>query len=74
MRFLLALRESARLTTVYSTLALEEAAVALLDRHPDQTFTYVDAVSFALMRERGISDTFAFDRHFATGGFVLLSE
>jgi predicted nucleic acid-binding protein len=74
MHFLHALRQSVRLTIVYASAPLETAAVALLDRHQDQTFSYVDAVSFALMRERGMSDAFAFDRHFATAGFVLLAE
>jgi uncharacterized protein len=32
----------------------------------------VDSVSFALMRERGITRAFAFDRHFADAGFELV--
>jgi predicted nucleic acid-binding protein len=32
----------------------------------------VDAVSFAVMRQRGLTDAFAFDRHFLAAGFVLL--
>ena len=30
-----------------------------------------DAVSFVVMRQRGITEAFAFDSHFATAGFVI---
>jgi len=30
-------------------------------------------VSFALMKERGIEEAFAFDHHFTTAGFRLLT-
>ena len=43
-----------------------------LERYDDQGFSYTDAVSFAVMTERGIRDALAMDRHFATAGFTLL--
>jgi predicted nucleic acid-binding protein len=72
MRFLQALRQSSRLTRVYSTSSLEEAAESILARYADQDFSLADAVSFALMRQRQIAEAFAFDRHFLTAGFVLV--
>jgi len=34
----------------------------------------VDAVSFGVMRRRRIQTAFAFDRHYRTAGFRLLSD
>lgn len=49
---------------------LFRAAFDLLERRPDKRYSLTDCVSFALMRERGISVAFAFDRHFEQEGFV----
>jgi predicted nucleic acid-binding protein len=43
-----------------------------LERYGDQDFSLTDAVSFALMAERGIRDALALDRRFATAGFTLV--
>jgi uncharacterized protein len=42
----------------------------LLQVRPDKDYSLTDCVSFVLMRERGISVAFAFDRHFEQEGFV----
>ena len=52
---------------------LEEAAWSLLELHDDKMWSYVDATSFALMEQEGISEAFAFDRHFAQRGLTLVS-
>ena len=58
---------------VTSTPELEERAVAdWLDRYGDQDFSFTDAVSFAVMAERGIIEALALDRHFRAAGFVTL--
>lgn len=58
---------------VPSTAALEERAVAdWLESYEDQEFSLTDAVSFALMAERGVRDAFALDHQFAAAGFTLL--
>jgi predicted nucleic acid-binding protein len=49
----------------------EIAAIALFAKFADQQISFVDCVSFALMRRRGISNVFGFDRHFASAGFTL---
>jgi predicted nucleic acid-binding protein len=33
----------------------------------------VDAVSFLLMREEGIDEAFAYDRHFEREGFAIIA-
>ena len=57
---------------VFSDHTLEEEAERILTRFFDQDFSFADAVSFAVMRQRNISAAFAFDRHFLTAGFELL--
>lgn len=58
---------------VRSTPALEAAAVAdWLERFDDQPFSLTDAVSFAIMAERRISDALALDHHFRVAGFATV--
>lgn len=51
----------------------EREAEALLRKFEDQPFSYVDATSFVAMRRLGLREAFAFDQHFSTAGFALLS-
>lgn len=64
--------EAGRLRLVYSSPDLETDARQILHQYDDQTFSYTDAVSFAVMRRLDISDAFAFDKRFSTMGFVRL--
>lgn len=45
-------------------------AFDLLRKRPDKRYSLTDCVSFVVMRERGISVAFAFDRHFTQEGFT----
>lgn len=74
MRWLRSLRGSPRLQRVWSDANLESLAEGILERYKDQDFSFTDAVSFALMHERGIEDAFTFDSHFAVMGFNMLPE
>ena len=40
--------------------------------HEDKDYTFVDAISFAVMDRFGITTAFTFDRHFAQYGFTVL--
>jgi predicted nucleic acid-binding protein len=74
MRFLDSIRRSSRILKIYSDEALEEQAEDILRRYEDQDFSFTDAVSFAVMGQRGIAEAFAFDQHFLTAGFVLVPQ
>lgn len=43
-----------------------------LDRFEDQDFSMTDAVSFFVMRQRGIREVLALDHHFAIAGFDVV--
>ncbi len=42
-----------------------------IERYADQDLSLTDAVSFALMDERGIREALTLDRHFAAAGFLM---
>jgi predicted nucleic acid-binding protein len=59
---------------VYADAKLETLALEILRQYDDQDFSYADAVSFAVMRQRGVSEAFTFDHHFSILGFLTLPE
>jgi uncharacterized protein len=52
--------------------SVEDAAWEILESHEDKQWSYVDAVSFALMEREGISTAFAFDEHFRQRGLAVI--
>ena len=72
MTFLNRLKLSPRIEKVYADAELETQAEEWLQRYDDQLFSYADAVSFALMQRRGITEAFAFDKHFVVAGFTRI--
>lgn len=57
---------------VHSTPELEDRAlVEWIERYHDQSFSLADAVSFAVMADRGIEEALTLDRHFAAAGFRM---
>ena len=58
---------------VASSADYEESAVAdWLEKFDDQLFSFTDAVSFAVMEDRGMREALALDHHFAVAGFVVI--
>ena len=51
---------------------LDKEAWKLLAERLDKQWSLVDAASFVVMRERGISEALATDKHFEQDGFVRL--
>lgn len=73
LRFLQLVRASPNVV-VTSTESLEDAAITdWLMRFADQAFSMVDAVSFAIMAERGTRSALTLDRHFATAGYEMVT-
>lgn len=58
---------------VRSTADLERVAITdWLERYDDHDFSFADAVSFAVMAERGISEALTLDQHFGAAGFRMV--
>lgn len=72
IRFLVNINESPRIQKVYSDENLEETALGILKKFSDQDFSFVDAVSFSIMKKGSIPEAFGFDSHFIVAGFSLL--
>ncbi len=50
----------------------EAAAWVIFEHYTDQTFSYTDCTSFAVMRALGLTRVFTADHHFAILGFDLI--
>jgi len=60
------------LTIEWITKTQHESGIAAVLAAGRKKLSLVDCVSFAVMREAGIQNAFAFDRHFAEQGFECL--
>ncbi|HZP83745.1 MAG TPA: PIN domain-containing protein [Chthonomonadaceae bacterium] len=61
-----------KVEVVWVDEAHHEEAMRLLESRLDKTYSLCDAVSFVLMRERGIMEALTTDRHFEQEGFQRL--
>jgi predicted nucleic acid-binding protein len=70
-RFLDLLARTRRTRLVWVVEEEYASALRTLLRHDDKRWSFTDCTSFAVMRESGIHDAFAFDRNFAQPGFYV---
>ena len=66
------LGEQARLTVHRVTAEQEDKAWGWLRKHDERTYSFVDATSFQVMRDRRLREALAFDQDFAAAGFLEL--
>lgn len=64
--------EGQHVQVVHVTEKLEDEALDWLRQHDERKYSFVDATSFAYMREKGIREALAFDGDFAAAGFTEL--
>lgn len=72
LTFATELLDSPLIELVWVDEALHRAAFALVLARQDKTYSLCDAVSFVLMRERGIQEALTTDKHFEQEGFLRL--
>jgi predicted nucleic acid-binding protein len=72
LEFAIDLLENKLVEVVWVHSELHRAALTLLRKRHDKTYSLCDAVSFLLMRERDITEALTTDRHFEQEGFVRL--
>ncbi|MCS6918948.1 MAG: PIN domain-containing protein [Fimbriimonadales bacterium] len=66
------LTQTQMLEVVWVTPEIHHQATALLRARPDKTYSLCDAVSFVLMRLKGIQEALTTDKHFEQEGFIRL--
>lgn len=66
------LTKSGRLLIHRVTENQETAAWEWLRRHDERVYSFTDATSFRVMRDRRLREAFAFDQDFAAAGFVAV--
>lgn len=57
---------------VHGTQDDEARAIAILREHQDKTYSFCDALSFAVMERLGVTEVIAFDRHFREYGRLTI--
>lgn len=67
--FLSDLLDAPDVEVIWVDETLHRAALALLRRRVDKAYSLCDAVSFVLMRERGLMEALTTDCHFEQEGF-----
>ncbi|MEH2180648.1 type II toxin-antitoxin system VapC family toxin [Nostoc sp.] len=72
LQFIIDLLENPDIETVWVYELLYQEAVKLLMARQDKTYSLCDAVSFVLMRQRGVTEALTTDRHFEQEGFRRL--
>ena len=71
-RFLDYLEQSAALLVLNPDEALLVAAKEVIRRQAEQGYSFVDCLSFCVMKERRISQALTADEHFRKAGFAAL--
>lgn len=72
LRFTEGLRRCRSVEIVWITEPLHELGMRLLNARLDKRYSLCDAISFVLMRQRGITDALTTDHHFEQEGFRRL--
>jgi predicted nucleic acid-binding protein len=75
VEYLETLKADPAIEEVHASSPLQTAAISQwMRRFSDQAFTLTDAISFAVMRDRGTDVAFTFDQHFRVAGFRILPQ
>lgn len=72
LAFVVDLLDNLDIETVWINESLYRTALKLLLERQDKSYSLCDAISFVLMRQRGISEALTTDRHFEQEGFIRL--
>ena len=66
------LDEQTKLTVHRVSAEQEDKAWGWLRKHDERAYSFVDATSFQVMRDRRLREALAFDQDFAAAGFLEL--
>ncbi len=69
IKFYDSLKKAANLIIVYTNKKDFERAMEIFQQYQDKDFSFVDCMSFAIMKQQNLTQAFTFDQHFAQAGF-----
>jgi predicted nucleic acid-binding protein len=72
VRFIQSLQNNPAMAIAPQTSELYQQALLLYAQRTDQAWSHTDCASFCIMRERGITEALAYDKHFEQAGFTAL--
>lgn len=72
MQIVRRVHRSPRFTVIRPEAAIEDRAWTWLFRHDEREYSFVDAVSFEVMRSQRVTDVLTFDADFEAAGFRVL--
>jgi predicted nucleic acid-binding protein len=72
VNFVQSLQQNPAMAIAPQTSELYQQALLLYAQRIDQAWSHTDCASFCIMRDRGITEAFAYDKHFEQAGFVAL--
>ena len=72
LAFVKALLGHPQVKVVWVDAELNEEAIRLLESRPDKNYSLCDAVSFVLMKQRGLREALTTDHHFEQEGLIRL--
>ncbi len=72
LSFVIDLESNPDIELIFVDQELLRAGLQLLSARLDKSYSLCDAVSFVIMKRRGIADSFTTDRHFEQEGFNRL--
>lgn len=72
LRLIADVRLSSRFTITRPDAEIEDRAWTWLFRHDEREYSFVDAVSFEVMRSQRVTDVLSFDIDFEAAGFRVL--
>ncbi len=72
VQFIQAVQKNPVMTITPQTSALYQQALLLYAQRVDQAWSLTDCASFCIMRQSGIMEALAYDKHFEQAGFIAL--
>ena len=68
------LLDSGSLQFYWTTPDEEKAAWQFFQKYSDKDFSFIDCISFSVMKGQRFKEAFAFDKHFIQAGFNAIPE
>ncbi len=72
VRFIESIKTSAFVDIVHIDIQLDQMAWQILKQHQDKDWSLTDCASFAVMKQRNITEVLTHDHHFEQYGFVRM--